>query len=404
MDSVIEKFLLFLNGKCDLIMNDIVSRALRKGATNYLPEDEYLINEVSEMKRVVRLLSVPKSDWNKYVEVYIDFNLLEEMLKSSHLKLRDQIHVIMAMFEKNIATGVLEHELNGFNAPAIEEYSFKTMSKEEARDMIHSQKYRTMISKDEKELTDLQKAQLDEILEFIDSNPLDISHVVEKHRMLSGAYFEKRDTFNYNDVNTIIEILKSFGISEEMALNIKNFFDKEVQKRESRQVVRQIKIVVPESKKSQVDVGLATREVKKHYHLLNQELGKYFDMKTMEPVRSLNIDEQIYCVGIMLKIGITEIEIKKVLKAMNKDNELFSKEVNPIVLYSRLYERMTYYGVDNPLLAESIKQLYFYYQETMICNDDDYVFWKSAIGEEMEKVQGMIPNTYEYEINKAKGF
>ena len=43
-----------------------------------------------------------------------------------------------------------------------------------------------------------------------------------------------------------------------------------------------------------------------------------------------------------------------------------------------------------------------FFQEMLICSDDDYEFWKSMMCEELEKANGIVPNTYEYEIEEAR--
>lgn len=393
MDSCIQKLIGYLENECKKLKDGIVSRAMKKKSTNILPEDEPIINEIAEMKRVVRLLSTSKEDWDKYAEVYIDFNILENMLSLSPLKVREQLAVMLTMLEKNLATPILGEEAGGFDAPALDNYEFKTMTNQEARDLVMSEEYGRLALASEDELTDEEKAKYAELKEFIDSHPLDLSYIKELHQNISMHYFEKRDTFDYDDVRAIVYVLESFGVSKEFGEKIKVILDKEVKKREPKE-----QIVIVRDFHKKLDENRITE---KEYNLLNRELKKFFDLTNMLPVQPMMIEMQIYCVSLMLRMGIPEETIKKALKAMNRNNKYLSNTENPVVLFSRLYERLSFYQ-EREELQESVQQMMTFFQEMLICSDDDYEFWKSMMGEELEKANGLVPNTYEYEIEEAR--
>jgi hypothetical protein len=115
----------------------------------------------------------------------------------------------------------------------------------------------------------------------------------------------------------------------------------------------------------------------------------------------LSIEMQIYCVSLMIKMGISDATIKKALIVMNRNNKYLSGNENPIVLFNRLFERLNYYN-ENEELRESINQLMSFFQEIFICSSEDYEFWKSMIGEELEKALTFVPKTYEYEMEEAR--
>ena len=393
MDSCIQKLIDYLENECKKLKDGVVSRAMKKKSTNILPEDEPIINEIAEMKRVVRLLSTSKEDWDKYAEVYIDFNILENMLSLSPLKVREQLAVMLTMLEKNLATPILGEEAGGFDAPALDNYEFKTMTNQEARDLVMSEEYGRLALASEDELTDEEKAKYAELKEFIDSHPLDLSYIKELHQNISMHYFEKRNTFDYDDVRAIVNVLESFGVSKEFGEKIKVILDKEVKKREPKE-----EIVIVRDFHKKLDENRITE---KEYNLLNRELKKFFDLTNMLPVQPMMIEMQIYCVSLMLRMGIPEETIKKALKAMNRNNKYLSNTENPVVLFSRLYERLSFYQ-EREELQESVQQMMTFFQEMLICSDDDYEFWKSMMGEELEKANGLVPNTYEYEIEEAR--
>lgn len=393
MSSAVVKFIDYLNQSIEDIKQDLVKEAKLTRDRGIIAKKKDVIASIGERSRIVRLLSTPKDEWDKLAEVFIDFNILSDFLIMSPLKTREQLQVILYMLEKNLATPILCDEADGFDAPAIENFEFKTMTKEEARDMIHSMEYGRLSTADPDDLTEDEIAKYMELKQFIDSNPLDLSYLKELHRNVSMHYFEKIDSFDYDDVRAILCVLESFGVPKNMCDSFKYYFEREVKKREPKE-----EVVIVRDFHKKLDENRITE---KEYNLLNRELKKYFDLDDMYMEEPLTIDMQIYCVSLMMKMRISLDTIKKALKVMNRNNKNLSDSVNPIVLFNRLYGRLNYYS-ENEELVESISQIMNFFQEIFICSNDDYEFWKSMIGEELEKALTFVPNTYEYEIEEAK--
>lgn len=394
MNETISKLNHYLEEQAEILKKGVIERAKKKRSTKVLPEDEHVLDEIAEKRRIIRLLSTPKENWDKYAEVYVDFDILERILNDSPLKIREQLHVIFTMFERNLATPILLEGVSGFDGPAIENYEFKTMSKEEARNLIYSPEYARLATTDDDKLTKEEKMKYQELKEFMGSHPLDISNVCELHRNIFEHYFQKKNSFDYEDVKVIIYVLESFGMSKQFCERVKMILDKEVKKREPKE-----EIVVTRSFHNEIEKNRITE---KEYNLLNRELKKYFDLTNMVVVQPLSIEMQIYCVSLMMKMKISESTIIKALKIMNKNNEYLWGEENTIVLFNRIYGRLNYYQ-DNEELQETVQQLKAFFQEMMICSDDDYVFLKSMMSEELEKAKELVPNTYQYEIEIARG-
>lgn len=393
MSSAVVKFIDYLNQSIEDIKQDLVKEAKLTRDRGIIAKKKDVIASIGERSRIVRLLSTPKDEWDKLAEVFIDFNILSDFLIMSPLKTREQLQVILYMLEKNLATPILCDEADGFDAPAIENFEFKTMTKEEARDMIHSMEYGRLSTADPDDLTEDEIAKYMELKQFIDSNPLDLSYLKELHRNISMHYFEKFDSFDYDDVRAILCVLESFGVPKNMCDSFKYYFEREVKKREPKE-----EVVIVRDFHKKLDENRITE---KEYNLLNRELKKYFDLDDMYMEEPLTIDMQIYCVSLMMKMRISLDTIKKALKVMNRNNKNLSDSVNPIVLFNRLYGRLNYYS-ENEELVEAISQIMNFFQEIFICSNDDYEFWKSMIGEELEKALTFVPNTYEYEIEEAK--
>lgn len=393
MSSAVVKFIDYLNQSIEDIKQDLVKEAKLTRDRGIIAKKKDVIASAGERGRIIRLLSTPRDEWDKLAEVFIDFNILSDFLNMSPLKAREQLQVILYMLEKNLATPILCDETDGFDAPAIDNYEFKTMTKEEARDMIHSMEYGRLSTANPEDLTEEEVSRYRELKEFIECNPLDLSYIKELHRNVSMHYFEKIDSFDYDDVRALLCVFESFGVPKNMCDNFKYLLDKEVKRREPKE-----EVVIVRDFHKKLDENRITQ---KEYNLLNRELKKYFDLDDMYMEEPLTIDMQIYCVSLMMKMRISLDTIKKALKVMNRNNKNLSDNVNPIVLFNRLYGRLNYYS-ENEELVEAISQIMNFFQEIFICSNEDYEFWKSMIGEELEKALTLIPNTYEYEIEEAK--
>lgn len=225
MSSAVVKFIDYLNQAIEDIKQDLVKEAKLTRDRGIIAKKKDVIASIGERSRIVRLLSTPKDEWDKLVEVFIDFNILSDFLIMSPLKTREQLQVILYMLEKNLATPILCDETDGFDAPAIDNYEFKMMTKEEARDMIHSMEYGRLSTADPDDLTEEEIAKYMELKQFIDSNPLDLSYLKELHRNISMHYFEKIDGFDNDDVRAILCVLESFGVPKDMCDSFKYYFD-----------------------------------------------------------------------------------------------------------------------------------------------------------------------------------
>lgn len=411
MSETVNKFLNYLQERHNEILKRVMSSAVRSafkdessivventGYSNFKEiyirntyDDE--VTEMAEIKRFIRLLSTPKEEWDKYLEVFIDFDKLESLLRNSTLRIKEQVSIIMTMLERNLATSILSDVNLGFDMKAIENYEFKTMSNDEASAMIYSGEYVSLGNLGIENIPEDKKAKFQELFEFIEKHPVSIDNIKELHDLVFEHYFNKVDSFDYKDIDVVIMVLKKFKISDEYANLIKNVFVREIKKREQAKEV----FVTGEFQRRVEENRISEKE----YNLLNRELRKYFDLDSMIAREPLDLEMQIYCVSLMIRMRIDNKVIKQALKVMSRDYKYLSGQSNSITLFCQLYNKLSYYEeIDG--MEEAIKQIQEFMQEIFICNDEDYVFWKSVIGEELSKANELIPDIYEYEIEEAK--
>ncbi len=392
MDRNLQTFINFLDKSIEDIQEGIFKRAVKRMVKELLPEDEKDIMRITERKNMRRLLSVPREEWDLHGEIYIQFNYLSEMLEESPLNAKGKFAILVRLLEKNLSTNITHQDAKCFDIQQIDNYEFKYMTRDEFLEFVRTDEYGRLKNKEESELTEDEKNRLEEFKTYSDLYPLDIAPVINAHKLIKEHYFDKLDSFTREDIEIFLDNLRSFELSENLIMIFRNLLVRELEKREKREVVVSYS---QESKQNKLEESTISR---REYNLVERELRQYFDLTTMSVVSPLTLDLQIYCVGLMIKLGISEDKIKEILRIMNKDGYSYD---NPITMFVALYEKLEYYK-DVEGIKEAIETMLGAMQEIMIVDDYEYEDWKEFLGEELATALKLIPKTYDYEIEKAK--
>lgn len=302
--------------------------------------------------------------------------------------------IVQRLLEKNFASHIFHQNVKAFDIQMIDSYKFKYMTREQFLEFVRTDEYGRLNAKEEAELTEHEKKMLEEFNRFSDENPLNIESIIEAHRLIKEHYFDKRESFNEEDVEIFLNVIKGFGLSDNLIDTFRTLLLMEINKRQRKQQeveeVPVVKEIIKPVEKTMID--------RKGYNLIERELRKYFDIRTMEVVDQLDLDRQIYCVGLLIKLGFSEDKIKNILKIMNKNGYGYE---NPISMFGALYEKLEYYK-DVEGIREAIETMVGAVREIMIVEDSEYEEWKSFIQGELDVTLKLIPKTYDYELDKAK--
>lgn len=394
MYSTIATFVDYLDKSMERIKNEVVERAAKRPFRTLLPSDDHDLQRASERKNLKRILLVPEEEWELHGEVFIQYDYLSEMLEESPLNARGMFIIVQRLLEKNLATNVVNQNARCFDIQGIDDYKFKYMTRDEFLEFVRTDEYGRLRNKEESELTEHEKKQLEEFDTYSDLHPLDIGHVIEAHKQIKEHYFDKKDSFNEEDVEIFLSAIKGFGLSDKLIDIFRNLLLREVSKRQRKVEAVETPVQVV-SKPVVVEKPMMDR---KEYNLIERELRKYIDIRTMEVVSPLTLDLQIYCVGLLLKLGFSDDRIRDILKIMNKNGYSYD---NPISMFVALQEKLEYYK-DVEGVSEAIETMMGAMQEIMIVDGSEYEEWKSFIGEELAATLKLIPKTYDYEIEQAK--
>lgn len=392
MDRNLQTFINFLDSSIVDIEKEIIKRASKRVVKELLPEDEKDLLKITERKNMRRLLSVPKEEWDLHGEIYIQFDYLADMLEESPLNARGMFSILVRLLEKNLSTNITHQDARCFDIQQIDNYEFKYMTRDEFLEFVRTDEYGRLKQKEESELTEDEKRRLEEFNTYSDLFPLDIAPIIEVHKLIKEHYFDKLDSFTREDIEIFLDNLRKFKLSENLINVFRNLLMREIEKRQKRGEV------LSYSQETKPKVVEEVTISKKEYNLIERELRKYFDLSTMKVVSPLTIDLQIYCVGLLLKLGISEDKIREILRIMNKDGYSYD---NPISMFVALYEKLEYYK-DVEGVREAIETMVGAMTELTFGTDVDYEEWQEFLSDELTSTLKLIPKTYDYEIDKAK--
>ncbi len=386
MSNTIKKFLIFLD---ENIENICYPKLFENKESILIKADNETYKKIIERENIKRILSIPKEDWPTLVDLFTSFEQLSIALQESKLKTKEKLEVIMYMFEKNLATKILDIDCKqrGFDAEKLKEYPFKYTNYEEVINLIYSGGYRKLFLKEK--LTKLDELKLEEIEKAMQENELDISKTVEKLKTIKEHYFDKLPNLNEDDIKNIIEVFKQFNIDEDLLKEIEGYFYNLIFKIKKREKKFTIKL----RKENSINVPQISE---KEFNYLNRILKPYYDLDNDKVIRPLSLEEQALCIHILKQMKINEENINKILNKINKLNPK-----NSIAIYCKLYDKFVYYK-NNQQIKESLNELEKYFKQIFICEDEDYEIIKMIFDDEIKKILDLIPKTYEYEYEEAK--
>ena len=191
------------------------------------------------------------------------------------------------------------------------------------------------------------------------------------------------------DIQAVAEAFIQLDVDQKIVTMIRNVLEKKYNVRtaiEKRQLAKKKKIVT-------FNKDLLPNN--QQYNNTFQQLASIVDLREMMPKSYLNLEQTLECVAMMFRVGIKREEIRKFL--WNLEFENTKVEVNPITKYVEIYDKLAFYA-QKQILYNELETLESYFQSLFIADDEEYVFWKNCLEEELKQYMKMIPGGYEYEI------
>lgn len=337
-----------------------------------LLENEIKICKHSLISNVLRILQIDPSSWNMCGEIFVEFDLLSELLIETKLNMKEQAEIIEYLISKNLAAGVANAKVDYFDIRKLNDFEFKNITYQQAEEFLKTDGYRRLSEKEKK--TELETNAFIELQNFINQNMEQRNDITTIHKTIEEDYFNHKDSLTEENITSYIEQLKKLNLSEEVANSLRIFLMKKIKKEKPTLQLKTIKNL-------KKDVILS----KKQYYELESKLKEMLDLDTMTFKREIYSDELQNLFQIMIQLKYDKETIYEVARKYEKMNQ----QKNAIVLYLEVIDQLRDY-----ISEEEVHNLEEIFQETFICNSEDYIEWKNMLKENLLDQINQIPKDH----------
>lgn len=348
------------------------------------------------LKYLIKIMEIGDNEWEKINGVNDVTGILAEYIeKTTCLRLREKVELLMEEIEKNLEHGV--ENINHSILIDLRNVEEEGLTLKEVNEMMKDISIIDLIKKDEKELR-LDEQKLKRIIkDSLDTyNQEELDDISAGYTLIKENYILKekkvengklKRILTKKDIEKTVEGLLKIGVTSNFTSSIKYILEKELIKKQSS--------------KSNITLHKENQKETKHfitdkeYKQIKKEILNYFNPYTGEVQKDLTEEEVFYCAQLMSKIDIDKDIIRTLF--IKNDTQL----ENPIAEMVKIKDKIDYYQ-DKLMIEEHIKTIDESFQEIFITTPNDYVFWKDIIKQELKEVEHKLPQSYEYEMQKIK--
>ena len=340
-----------------------------------LLENEIKICKHSLISNVLRILQIDPSSWNMCGEIFVEFDLLSELLIETKLNMKEQAEIIEYLISKNLAAGVANAKVDYFDIRKLNDFEFKNITYQQAEEFLKTDGYRRLSEKEKK--TELETNAFIELQNFINQNMEQRNDITTIHKTIEEDYFNHKDSLTEENITSYIDQLKKLKLSDEVATSLRIFLMKKIKKEKPIMRLKPMETLKEEPTLS-----------KKQYYELESRLKEVLDLDTMEFKKQVSNTELKELFDIMIQLKYDKEIIYKVARKYEKMNQ----QKNAIVLYLEMVDQLRDY-VDE----ETIHNLEEIFNETFICSREDYIEWKNILKENLLE---QMPKDYTLKLMK----
>ena len=230
-----------LTAKRDIIKKIIILREFpsKEEVDKELLESERRKRKVLIISDILRILKINPSNWDMCGEVFIEFDLLSELMLETKLNMKEQADVIEYFISKNLASGVTKVESNYFDIRKLSNFEFENITYEQAKLYLKTDGYRKLSEKENK--TEQEKMILNELENFIDQNTEKHDDITRIHKIIEEEYLNHKENLTEANITSYIEQLKKLNLSEEVANSLRIFLMKKIKKEKPTLQLKTIK-------------------------------------------------------------------------------------------------------------------------------------------------------------------
>lgn len=407
MDQAVEKFIDWLQQEEDNVMKNTQQDAREKYRRHLLYGKNFLGENTQNVKQSI-YLNISKDILDKYRQngimkklckidylitilkdknqqlnsenvLFTEFAMLSELLSESDLNAKEKVNVVLFFLEQNMRNFAEDAFIVAYED--IKDLKMPSMTEMEFKEFVQGESFAAFFEKDFDELSEEEKIFDIQLRNRIEEKKLSNAIIIAL-KSIQRHYFNKLENWNETDIRITAKSMEILGVTPEIYLAFQKMFEKKLMKVKKE---RQNLLTPASDKKSNYD-----------FKALEKEASEAIDLKNMKPKRYLTLEEKIYYLSILTRMNVSKEEKSLFLR----NCEIFSKKVTPLQEYLENFNRLQYYeesvGLqkENTFMEECFKEM-------MLCNHEDYCFWKQNLEETLKQVEHWIPKNYEYEEKEA---
>ena len=284
--------------------------------------------------------------------VFNDFQSLSNLLNELNLNGRVQENIIFNYLKLNIDSKIFSDDyIIAIDEEDIVKHNFSYFNGKEILKLVQSGKiikYLTPTIFNKKAYMELKNF----IEKYITYNSNYYENLCNIYNSLNEHYY--KSNLNELDISVIIEELKKLNVSDISINKIKCLLLKQIDKKNES-------ISTP-FKLGKISVGKKINICdlsNKEYNLIIKELKKYVDLETMQLIKPVNYEKQLYLISLLIKLKIDDSKINCFINNCNK-------KINIIDNFTSIIAKLEYYSnfIDISNDIEDLKECYIEYKET----------------------------------------
>ena len=378
MNESIDKLLVEIAKESDRIVRESV-------AVYYTPTEgdteklhDYNIKMI-EINNFFKMFTIKRDYPENHGEVFADYDILCEYLDRFNLNYIDVYNILLFFMIKNVHSGILSTESLLVDLKQIDSSGYSKEVIDFVKDLIVEdglQKFMNKISYiSDKEI----KAR-----ELISSFVIDLEPYYSLTKIINDSLISKMDSYDETDVKVIEKYLIDSKVSDKSRICFMKVINKNLSKRKSSSMVTSGFYQVPSNKDA-----ISSHEYKK----TEKEIRKIYNSKKKDLKSELTYEEMLELASKMVKIGYADQDIMDFFKIAMERQE----RVVDIAYFIEYYDKYKYY-ID----PERMEMIETYLGEMIICNDDDYNFWKEEVLSLLVSCSTQFNKKYNYELELVK--
>lgn len=430
--------------------------------TTNLDFTEMALYVMQEKKRQFEFFNCPKEDWNMKYDICIDFEKISNLLinkadmrlpKEQTFSDQEKKEIIFYALEKNIASGIIDDKEMAFNPIELRLFLLNAERFVALTNLISSDCYRKSKNKteellsNEEELSNEEKSLLRKFKHFLSVGSKSKENIATLHQVIKEHYFDKKESFELEDIKVIIDALRGLNINHEICISIEKALRKEIRSRKS--LIK--KSSFQKSGNDALYNGIRnhdyiefksaessgkTKEEQERWKKEEEERRKEQNKKRRTEKEGYKYLNDIYNIEEKSLLVTPTNEIIENWVEQAKTNHLpvetiyeflratdrAIRQMDPIIRYGLLYQKLKYYKEemnipidleDMELCIDGLIEAREYAEEVSkkakeerkieeIKAQKDTEFWHQELENRLNNTMKLLPKNYEYEMNRIK--